>query len=64
MIGLWSFDSQLLGDQFHDHYAVARIALNIIFFCVIVYASTQQQSRAADGAPFNLIRFGTFSLLG
>ncbi|KAF2472650.1 uncharacterized protein BDR25DRAFT_10731 [Lindgomyces ingoldianus] len=64
MIGLWSFNSHLLGDQFHDHYAVARIALNIIFFCTIVYASATQPSSSVRGAPFNQIRFGTFALLG
>ena len=62
MKGLWSFDSKLLGYQFHDGYTVARIAVNIIFFCAIVFAFTRQPS-SSPAAPFNRIRYGTYTLL-
>jgi hypothetical protein len=63
MKGLWSLSVHLLGHSFHDQYAVARISLDIVFLCVIIYARTWQPTAHKFKKSFDGIRYGTDVLL-
>ena len=63
MKGIWLLTSHLLGSAFHDNYAVARIAIDIIFFCLILFAYSRQPSSTNSASPFKQIIYGTFALL-
>ena len=63
MGGLWPIHVALIGGSFHDKYAIARIAFNILFALVVLYAHHGQPRFTSFTHTYDGIRLGTYVLL-